>query len=393
MRILIIYANAGGGHRSVALSVQEALSEYHPGVAVSIVDIMEEYAPFPMNRFPGLYPTLTRGNGGIWKLLYTLTDGKIQAGIVSESWSVVVNRRIRKAIEAYSPDVILSVYPLLNRNIGRFLRKLHRRPKFGIMVTDLGTAHYLWFSRHADFYLMPSEMVLHRALTLGVPPYKMRVTGLPVNLAFSEPYDKRKVREELGLEPNLPVLLLVGGAEGMGPLKKIAGAINDSRPRAQMVVVTGRNEALKMEIERMHWRIPARILGFTQEMHKWMKASDLLLSKAGPSTISEAFAVGLPILVTGFLPGQEEANVDFVVNSGAGMLETDPREIAAIVSRLTSGENHKLRKMAENAKRAGRPGASREAADLLAKLASRNARDVPVGRIFGKETADVASFR
>ena len=393
MKISIIYANAGGGHRSVALSLQEALGRYHPEVSVSVVDIMEEYTPFPMNKFPGLYPTLTKGNGSVWKFLYSITDGKIQAGIVSESWSVMVNHRIQKAVENHSPDLIISVYPLLNRNIGRFLKKRRRRPKFGIMVTDLGTAHYLWFSRHADFYLMPSEMVLRRASMLGVPSHKMRLTGLPVNLAFSEPYDKLRVRKELGLDPDLPTLLLVGGAEGMGPLKKIAEAINDAHPPAQMVVVAGRNDSLKHALQGLDWHMPAKILGFTGEMHKWMKASDLLLSKAGPSTISEAFAVGLPILVTGYLPGQEKANVDFVVSSGAGVMETNPKRIAALVSRLTSDMRAALTRMAENARKAGHPDAAKEAADILVRIASGKTLEPSIGLTFDENSADVSAFR
>ncbi len=370
MNVMIVYANAGGGHRSVALALQEAFSVYHPEARVHLLDVMGDYAPFPMNHFPEIYPQLTKGNGSVWKWIYTLTDGQFQAKVLSEVWNPVIRGRIRRAWMEHSADLVVSVYPLLNRNLGKYLRKLRSNPIFTIMVTDLGTAHYLWFSKYADHYLIPTESVHRRAVEFGVPEHKMTITGLPVSPAFSSRVPKKLVKEELGLAPDLPVALLVGGADGMGGIEAIAHAIDTARPRGQMVVIAGRNVRLQERLSSVKWHIPVRVIGFTDEMHRWMQASDLLLSKAGPSTISEALAVGLPVLLTGYLPGQEEANLRFVVDSGAGVYQPRPDRIAGLVRSWFSAERYALEQMAANARKAARPNAAKDAVDLLCGLVS-----------------------
>jgi 1,2-diacylglycerol 3-beta-galactosyltransferase len=294
----------------------------------------------------------------------------LQAKVLSEVWNPVIRGRIRRAWMEHSADLVVSVYPLLNRNLGKYLRKLRSNPVFTIMVTDLGTAHYLWFSRYADHYLIPTENVHRRAVEFGVPDRKMTITGLPVSPAFSARAPRESVRRELGLEPDLPVALLVGGADGMGGIEAFAGAINAARPEGQLVVIAGRNAHLRERLSSMRWHIPVRVIGFTDEMHRWMQAADLLLSKAGPSTISEALTVGLPILLTGYLPGQEEANLQFVVDSGAGVYQPDPEKAAGLVRSWFSREHGTLEQMAENARRVAHPDAARDAVELLYGLAA-----------------------
>ena len=377
MNIVIVYANAGGGHRSVALALKEAFAVYHPGANVSLLDVMGDYAPFPMNRFPDIYPKLTKGKAAVWKWLYTLTDGRLQASVISEGWNPVIRGRLRKAWMEHSADIVVSVYPLLNRNLGKYIQRLHSKPLFSIMITDLGTAHYLWFSRHADHYLLPTESVRQRALHFGIPDQKVSITGLPVSLAFSTRKSKEMARLELGLAPDIPTVLLVGGADGMGGIEAIARAIDSVRPEVRLVVVTGKNKRLYKHLSGMAWHIPVKVIGFTNEMHLWMQASDLLLSKAGPSTISEAFTVGLPIILTGYLPGQEDANLSFVLDSGAGVYQPRPEEIARLVKSWFSSGDGTLLKMSESARRVSRPNAAKDAADLLCQLAASYKEALP----------------
>ncbi len=369
MKVLITYANAGGGHRSVALALQEAFRRYYPHVSTSLLDVMANYAPFPLRQFPQLYPRLTRGEASIWKWIYTMTDGPVQAQVIAQSWNIMVRQRLHAALRDYPADVIVSVYPLLNRNIGRSLRRLPNRPIFSILVTDLGTAHSLWFSRDADYYLVPTEQVYRRALLRGVSPEAISTVGLPVSLAFdNQQEDQALLRRHLGLHPKMATVLLLGGAEGMGGLLPIAQAIVACRPHAQLVIITGRNEKLRVRLEARKWRIPVKIVGYTDKMHEWMQAADLLLSKAGPSTISEALATGLPLVLTGYLPGQEEDNIRFVVESGAGVYQSEPAEIAKLVKQWTTPGNPVLPQMASKAKETGQQKAAKNAVDILYAL-------------------------
>lgn len=343
MNVLIVYAKAGGGHQSVARALQAGFWQYDTGVKVSLLDIMGESTPFPMNKFPAMYPTLTRGGGQLWKVIYASTDGNLQAKWISRAWWPVLRKRIARVVTSQEIDIVVSVYPLLNRVIGKILGQLPRRPKFAVLVTDLGTAHALWVTQEADHYLVPTSMVYSRLLRLGVPPEKVSLTGLPVHPDFFQKCRNRAdLRTSLGLCQICPVVLVMGGADGMGRVEKILDAMDARQIQATFVVVTGRNVALKARLEDKSWHIDLKALGYVEDMPRWMKAADLLLTKAGPSTISEALASGLPMVLTGYLPGQERANVAFVESIGAGIYAPQLQKMAAFVETLVSPEGHHL---------------------------------------------------
>lgn len=336
MKIMVIYAKTGGGHESVAKALREGFEEYHPDVEVSLIDIVGDYSPFPISKFPEIYPMLTKRRAMAWKLIYQLTDGRFQTNMLLRLWWPILKNRIRNLLLGDEIDLIVSVYPLLNKAIGKYVSQMEwHRPKFAVLVTDLGTAHAFWISEYADIYIVPTAYVAERLIKSGIPPEKLHIVGLPVGLKyFDKCQDKKDLRRRLRLSEDRPIVLVLGGAEGMGDLEKIMKAINERKIKAEFVVVTGRNEHLQEKLNSKRWDIRIKILGFVNNLYLWMKAADLLLTKAGPSTISEALASGLPIIITGYLPGQEKANVDFVLNTGAGIYISNPIRIAEYVEYL-----------------------------------------------------------
>jgi len=176
--------------------------------------------------------------------------------------------------------------------------------------------------------------------------------------------DSSAVRRRLGLEPGLPVVLLVSGAEGMGELCRISKAVADSGVPAQLVIVTGRNERLQARLTAETWRLPVRVVGFVPNMHEWMRAANLLVTKAGPSTISEALVMGLPMVLSGALPGQERPNVDYIVPAGAGVWAPAPERVAMVVRELLLPGNPRLAQMAARARSLAQPDAARRVAEI-----------------------------
>jgi 1,2-diacylglycerol 3-beta-galactosyltransferase len=190
------------------------------------------------------------------------------------------------------------------------------------------------------------------------------------------------MREGLGLTGRGRVVLLVGGGDGMGPLFDTARAIDaataDLDPPPQLVVVTGRNEALRERLRAAAWRIPARVEGFVRNMPEWMAAADVLVTKAGPGTITEGLLSGLPLILMGKVPGQEDGNVDYVVDSGVGAWEPRPEGAAARLRDWLTPGNPALTRMAGRARQLANPDAASDiAADVLA-IATRAGRAEPV---------------
>ncbi|RLC76694.1 MAG: hypothetical protein DRI61_12820 [Chloroflexi bacterium] len=164
----------------------------------------------------------------------------------------------------------------------------------------------------------------------------MRLLGFPLSQRFRPAEDKEAIRRKLGLQGGITTGLLVGGGEGMGRLFKVACAINEATLPIQLLAVAGRNRSLRNRLESLNWNIPHKVYGFVDNMDQLMQASDFIITKAGPGTICEAMAVGLPILLIDFVPGQEEGNVEFVERQGVGVFAPSPSEAVRVLKRWLS---------------------------------------------------------
>jgi 1,2-diacylglycerol 3-beta-galactosyltransferase len=362
--VLFLFSDTGGGHRSAAQAIIEALNLiYSDQITTSMVDIFKDYAPQPLNRLPDLYPRIVKVPQA-WELGYHLSDGHRRARILTAGAWPYVRRRVRSLVAQNPSDLIVSVHPLANAPVLRALGSRHA--PFVTVVTDLVTTHALWYHRRTDLCLVPTEIAYQRALACGLHPTQVRVVGLPVADRFCQPAgDRNALRQRLGWPQDRPVILLVGGGEGMGPLEKVAHAIAGARLPAALVIIAGRNKELKARLETYSWEIPSMVYGFVQEMPDFMQAADILVTKAGPGTISEAFNAGLPMVLYSRLPGQEDGNVTYVTSQGAGVWAPHTDQIVAALQDWIFHSDHRLAAAAA-CHRLARPAAARQIAQILA---------------------------
>jgi 1,2-diacylglycerol 3-beta-galactosyltransferase len=162
-------------------------------------------------------------------------------------------------------------------------------------------------------------------------------------------------------------VLLIGGGEGIGPVEQIANELSKAlapagngkgAAKGQMAIICGRNRELEQKLAALQWPIPVVVKGFVDNMPEWMAACDCIVTKAGPGTIAEALISGLPIVLSGFIPGQEEGNISYVVDGGVGEFTTDPAAIAGVVARWFGPERSRLQAMSAKARSLGHPQAT-----------------------------------
>ncbi|MBN1145771.1 MAG: galactosyldiacylglycerol synthase [Anaerolineales bacterium] len=386
-RILFLFSDTGGGHRSAAEAVIEALElEYADRVRTEMVDVFKDYAPRPLNRLPDLYPKIVRLPQA-WGLGYRLSDGRRRTRLISGGAWPYVRRAIRRLIATHPSDLIVSMHPLMNGTVLRALGKQH--PAFITVVTDMVTAHAFWYSRQVDLCLVPTEEARQRALSLGLRPEQVQVVGLPVAERFCRPIgDRNALRARFGWPQDRALILLVGGGEGMGPLEQVACAISSARLPVSLVVITGRNQQLKQRLESRRWPMPTYIYGFVREMPDFMRAADILVTKAGPGTISEALIAGLPMALYSRLPGQEDGNVSYVVSHAAGVWAPKTEQVvAAIQDWLEHPGRYDRAVMA--CKHLARPEAARNIARILVERLNRSLLDEQEERDIGKQASPV----
>lgn len=383
-KVLIVLSDTGGGHRASAKAIAEALQSLYPNkIKVEIVDIWTEYGKWPFNTIVAGYAYMAK-HPWTWKLMYEYasfppTQLFSKRVVAMRNWGGV-----KRCLEKEDPDLVISVHPLCNHlplRILNFLRggreERRERTPFVTVVTDLGGGMAMWFHNKVDMIYVPSRAVERLCRRNRVPKDKIRKFGLPIRPGFKarDEGQKKFLQFKLGLRQGMPTALIIGGGDGVGKLKKITKAVanqlgaDGSGPR-QLVVLCGKNKALRKRLNRKQWpdNVHVKAVGWMNNMDEWFGAVDCLITKAGPGTIAEGCASGLPMMLSSFLPGQEAGNVKFVVDQGFGAFSTRPKKIAKIVSGWLK-DPELLAEMSKKSHSAGRPDATKEiAADIGAEF-------------------------
>jgi 1,2-diacylglycerol 3-beta-galactosyltransferase len=361
--IVFYFSDTGGGHRSAAEAIIEAINlEFKNQVTTEMVDFFKSYAPRPFNRAAEMYPYMVKAPH-LWGASFHATDGRARARAITTTMWPIARQAARSLVQSHPADLIVTVHPFANSFALRALGK--NRPPFINVVTDMVTTHALWYDNRADLILVPTETARLRAIKYNMPPEKVQVVGLPVADRYCQSVGRKStLRKKLGWPVGRPIVLLVGGGEGMGPLAKTAQAIDASGLDIVLIIVCGRNQRLKASLEECEWENPTLIYGFTRDMPDFMRASDYIVTKAGPGTIAEALNAELPIILYSKLPGQEDGNVTFVEEEGAGVWAPHPLDVVRTLTRWISRPAER-QKVVENCRRAGKPEAARRIAHIL----------------------------
>ncbi len=275
---------------------------------------------------------------------------------------------MKQLFHDYPADIIVCVHSVFARPGAYAAAKLGIKAPFITVITDYAWPPIAWYDAHATRTLVPTQPAFERGLSLGLKADQMRLTGAPVHPKFTElRMSQSEARAELGWHTEQPTLLLVGGGDGMGPLVATARAIDAQRLDCQLVVIAGRNEALKAALNDIQWNGPTRIYGFVDNMQVFMKASDVMISKAGPATITEAaiLILGLPLVLSGAIKYQESPNVDYVVAHSAGVYAPGPQRVAESVAAILADGGKPLENLKAGIQKLAQPDAIWNIADEI----------------------------
>jgi 1,2-diacylglycerol 3-beta-galactosyltransferase len=371
-RVLILWSDTGGGHRAAARALTDALKLLDPTCIVTVADPLIGQGPAVVRRLASLYSPMIRRSRAAWGALYHTSNTRPAFAAIRAVFGHGVRKSVVELLQKHDPDVVLSVHPLLNHISHQAIRKSGRPRALMTVITDLVDFHRGWTFSQADLVIAPTELARKVALRRRVPADRIKLLGLPVDLRFRPPApgEKQALRRRFGLDERRFTVLVMGGAAGVGHLIQQVRTLAWEPYQWQLVVVCGRNEKLKRRMEELRFATPTLILGFVDYMPELMRACDMVVSKAGPGAIAEALATGLPLIITGFLPGQETPNVDYVVDSGVGQFAPKDADLLDEVRVLAEG-GPTWREMARKAAELAHPYASSDIARECLLLAAR----------------------
>jgi len=341
----LVFFDAGGGHRSAANALSEVarIEKRDWNVQLmnlqELLDEMDVFRRLTGIRLQDIYNLMLRKG---WTLgspqLLPLMHGVIK----------VLHPQQVRMLERYwrgkQLDMVVSVIPNFNRALFQALgRALPGVPLVTILTDMADYPPSFWIEKQPQYLICGTEKAREQALAMGHAPDRVFLTsGMILNPKYYEPVTVNRDQdlEALGLDPKLPTALMMFGGEGSAKMLNIARRLNATSLDFQMIAICGKNEKLRRDLQNMPRRIPIHVEGFTREVPKFMRLADFFIGKPGPGSISEAVAMGLPVIVESnawTLP-QERYNATWVEERGVGIaLGSFDKSVVEAVGRMVDG--------------------------------------------------------
>lgn len=379
-KILLVSASIGSGHTQAAEAIKASL-ENHEIAVTEVIDFMAGKKSYLNPLLKETYLKMIDIFPDIYDLMYRLSQTPLSGSKVQNLLSMTLKRTMLQLVHEHRPDAIICTHPF-PCGAAAYLKRTHQIsiPLIGV-ITDFAI-HRFWCYNETDLYFVASSELKLELARQGIIPERIHATGIPVSSKFNHlplSAEQADVRQTLGFENNHPVALIMGGGLGLGDLEQVVLAIDALCLPFNLVVVAGRNATLRRNLSAKAQSLvhPVKVLGYTNHVPELMAAANLLITKPGALTISEALSIHLPMVLCHAIPGQEEENAACLTSKGAALWAQNNHTLAGIVSDLFMNPD-KLRSMQEKAAQLARPTAAQDITNIICQ------------ELLGTESADIA---
>lgn len=352
-RILIASASAGAGHLAAGHALAGAF-DAHGQVHVEHVDVLTLAPRWVQAAYGGGFELLATRAPRVWSGLYSLADGP---GTDPAAWGPVAARSFFREFHTLASTGAWDLVVCTHFLPSQLAAGLPGMPPFALVVTDFDLHRY-WVQPRVQRYFVAQREAAH-ALQRRLPGALALATGIPVDERFARPPFWQEARTALGLDPRRPVAVVMGGGLGIGVERTVDAVLAADVPGLQVVAVCGRNEEARARLASRGLGGGQLLpLGFRRDIPHLMAAADVVVTKPGGLTTSEALAIGRPLLLTRPIPGHETANMRYLTGGGAALAAPDPATLTSLAGRIFNDRDLR-QKLAAAARRMGSPDAAR----------------------------------
>ncbi|OCN01793.1 MGDG synthase family glycosyltransferase [Caproicibacter fermentans] len=350
MKLLILTAATGGGHIRASRAIQAYISKNSAGSEVVVVDALKSISSVLNKTVCDGYHFLATKTPKVFGQLYRKTNEESLLSTLVSRFSGAFSLKLVPLLERERPDVIISTHPFATEMISHLKWAGAVTAPLICLMTDYGP-HRAWVADHVDAYVVANGDMISEMEAMGVPKEKIYPFGIPVENVFFTAGDRPAFLKKIGLDPYLPTILIMAGSFGVTNILKIYRQIVRLEQNFQMIVITGRNERLYEEIAKLipDSPKPTKLVFFTNEVENYMHAADLLITKPGGLTVSEALACGIPLAVFDAIPGQEEDNANFLLTHNMAVKLENGQDCGETIRSLLA-DNRKLSEMRSSCK-------------------------------------------
>jgi processive 1,2-diacylglycerol beta-glucosyltransferase len=368
-RVILMYISEVSGHHSATIAIEKAIKEMAPATEILNINAFNYTNPISEKIVNRLYMSVIKRTPKIWDYLYDNPVVVKKLEHIKKRVHQFNSPKLKRLFDKFKPDVVACSQAFPCGMVADYKATYGSKLPLVAVLTDF-VPHAYWIYDTVDAYIAPSHEMAERLVQRGVPAHKIKTYGIPFNHSFNAPVDRVKSMEKLGLDPSQPTVLVMGGGQGLGPIKTVVKSLESSRYAQQIIVVTGTNKKLYKSLKKKARKYAKKTLvyGYAHNVNELMTAADLIISKPGGITTAEAMSKHLPMAVLKPIPGQEMNNTAFLMQKGAAVNLDVPRETGAIIDGIL-GYPHTLSRMKEAAAHISKPHASMDIAKLLLHLA------------------------
>jgi len=341
-KIIILYSTAGMGHKKAAIAIYNAFKSRGEDLDIENVDVLDYANKIYKYLYLDLYVFMMSKAKWLWGALYYLSN---------IPFVDVLTRKIRAIMDYYSlagvgemlrrknPDVIVATHFFLPSVMGILKKTKGFKAKTFVLITDNGP-HSFWLSPYIDRFFVGSEFAAGEVAKRGIPKEKIDVTGISTMAEFHQKFDVPELKRKYHLDETKKTIFLMSGGFGVGPMEQMLLSLNSCRAEVQVIVVCGHNKTAYKNVAELKEKLKFPIIqfAFTDEVAKLMAVSDLMITKAGGISVTEALNARLPMILFGSIPGQETWNEEFLKEAGAAKKVESVKEIPLVVDEILSSE-------------------------------------------------------
>ncbi len=344
MRALILSISKGSGHQHAAKAIEEAFHQNHSSVETLNHNFFELVSrPRVEETVSKIYFSILRYTPKIWGYIYDNKRVFQRTARIRNKISLKTSIKFKEIVEKTIPSVIICTQALPCEVSSTFKNYYRNTIPLVAVVTDF-VAHAYWVHPEVDLYIVPTQKTKEGLVNQGISPEKIKILGIPINATFEirlTEQEKKAVIKKIGLNETLPIVMLMGGCQGFIPMSRLVKLIHRCKTSCQIIAVTGLNHKMRRELTLLKagMKNPMVVYGYVNNIHELMSVSDLLITKSGGMTSSEALVKQLPMVMIHALPGQEEKNSHFLADAGVALRLESEKEIVPTIDRLLSNRN------------------------------------------------------
>lgn len=372
-RILILTGHYGDGHKQAAAAIAQALYEKHPDAHVIILDPSANSNKLLDSVSRQLYIKGVQKFPVAYHYIYEKTRRPNHASALLKKFNQIGARSLLKIIRTIKPTMIISTCPIASGMIAILKKNSGLCVPSGTVITDY-SAHSTWVYPYTDVYFVGSEKVRRGLQELGVADNKIVVSGIPTSPRFSKNFDRAALKRKHSISEQIPVVLMTGGGYGLfSGEASIFQSLEKLPFTIQLVIVCGRNRRLyqRLNTELKASKHKVLLTGFIDHIEELMAVADLLITKAGGMTVSEALAMKLPMLLYPTISGQEYDNTQFLVETRAALLANNVQDLQMKVMQMLK-DPHLLERMRHQAAQLSQMDAAQDIIEEMKQLVADN---------------------